>query len=109
MGVVGLYKISQREWNEEKGLRKEVFKNKGQIGNLRFNKKLTNLLTMLHVLYSKATLQLTCTVKWNCTHAVKTRKITKKGTVRASWLLPTTRWKRYYLHAGNVRLNGFPA
>ena len=63
MGVVGLYKISQRERNGEKGLGKKVFKKKGHTGNLRFNKRLTNLLTMLHVLSSKAILQLTCTVK----------------------------------------------
>ena len=61
--MVGLYEISQREWNGEKGLGKKIFKKEGNIGNLRFNKKLTNLLTILHVLSSEATLQLTCTVK----------------------------------------------
>ena len=78
MGVVGLYKISQREWNGEKGLGKKIFKKEGHIGNLRFNKKLTNLLTILHVLSSEATLQLTCTVKWNCTMLLKPVKLLNK-------------------------------
>ena len=33
---------------------------------------------MLYVLSSKTTLQLTCTLKYNCKYATRTRKITKK-------------------------------
>ena len=45
---------------------------------------------MLHVLPSKATLQLTYTVKEGCKYATRTRKITKKGTFCAFLIPPTT-------------------
>ena len=39
---------------------------------------------------------------------LKPVKLPKKGTVIASLLPPTTSCKPYYLHTGNVTLNGFP-
>ena len=66
MGVVGLCKVSQTKWNGEKRIGKQIFfKKEGHIEiKLKIKKKTTNLLTItLHVLSSKATFQLTCTLK----------------------------------------------
>ena len=107
MGVVGLYKISQREWNGEKGLGKKIFKKEGHIGNLRFNKKTHKFVNNITCSFFRSYFTTDLYCKMKLYNAIKTRKITKQGTVHASLLLPTTSWKRYYLHTGNVILNGF--